>query len=55
MNRYAAAGDNREDRRHKEARGTTIGYDTVPTPDEITLITHGSFAVSDGVLGAFTE
>ena len=36
VNRYAAAGDNREDRRHKEARGTTIGYDTVPTPDEIT-------------------
>jgi thiamine transport system substrate-binding protein len=26
-----------------------------PTPDEITLITHGSFAVSDGVLEAFTK
>jgi thiamine transport system substrate-binding protein len=25
------------------------------TPDEITLITHGSFAVSDGVLEEFTE
>lgn len=36
VNRYAAAGDNREDRRHKEVRGTTIGYDTVPAPDEIT-------------------
>lgn len=36
VNRFLATGDNRTDRRHKEARGTTIGYDTVPTPDEIT-------------------
>jgi hypothetical protein len=34
VNRYVIG--NRMDRRHKEARGTTIGYDTVPTPDEIT-------------------
>ena len=25
------------------------------TPDEIVLVTHGSFAVSEGVLEAFTE
>ncbi len=36
VNRFAAAGDNREDRRHKQVEGTTIGFDTVPTPDEIT-------------------
>lgn len=36
VNRYAAANDNRADRRHKEVQGTTIGYDTAPTPDEIT-------------------
>ena len=36
VNRYAAAGDNREDRRHKQTAGTTIGHDDVPTPSEIT-------------------
>ena len=36
VGRYLAAGDTRADRRHKEVRGTTIGYDTVPAPDEIT-------------------
>jgi hypothetical protein len=35
VNRFAG-NLNKMDRRHKEARGTTIGYDTVPTPDEIT-------------------
>jgi len=36
VNRYAAAGDNRTDKRHKEVNGTTIAYDDVPAPDEIT-------------------
>lgn len=34
VNRYASG--NNVDRRHKEARGTTIAYDTVADPDEIT-------------------
>ena len=49
VSRYAAAGDNRPDRRHKEVRGTTIGYDTVPAPDEITDSGNGLavFAVNE--------
>lgn len=35
VNRFAG-NLNKVDRRLKEVRGTTIGYDTVPTPDEIT-------------------
>ena len=36
-NRYDNSGaDNRADRRHKQVAGTTIGFDTVPAPDEIT-------------------
>lgn len=34
LNRYVSG--NSADRRHKEVAGTTIGFDTVPTPDEIT-------------------
>lgn len=36
VNRYAAVGDNREDRRHKQIEGTTLGHNDVPTPSEIT-------------------
>jgi hypothetical protein len=37
VNRYGNSGaDNRVQRRLLEARGITIGFDTVPTPDEIT-------------------
>ena len=36
VNRFTVTGGNREDRRHKSVAGTTIGYDTVPAPDEIT-------------------
>ena len=36
VNRYLNAGDNIADRRHKDVAGTTIGFDTVPAPDEIT-------------------
>lgn len=41
VNRFALAGGNETDRRHKEARGTTIGFDTVPAPDEITDSANG--------------
>lgn len=36
VNRYSVSGGNNQDRRHKAISGTTIGYDAVPTPDEIT-------------------
>lgn len=51
VNRFAAAGDNREDRRHKQNEGTTIGFDTVPTPDEITDSANGlaQYAVDEVV------
>ncbi|KPK74253.1 MAG: hypothetical protein AMJ84_00250 [Acidithiobacillales bacterium SM23_46] len=41
VNRYANAGDNRPDRRHKVVAGTTIGFNTVPTPDEVTDSANG--------------
>lgn len=48
VNRFAG-NLNRTDRRHKEARGTTIGFDTVPAPDEITDSANGLalFAVDE--------
>ena len=44
LNRYVWG--NQEDRRHKQVSGTTIGYNTVPAPDEITDSASG--------LGIFT-
>lgn len=35
VNRFANSGDNRTARRHRQVRGTTIDFDTVPNPDEI--------------------
>ncbi len=49
VNRFAAAGDNIADRRHKEVRGATIAYDTGPSPDEITDSGNGlaGFAINE--------
>lgn len=51
VNRYLATGDNIADRRHKDVRGTTIAYDTGPSPDEITDSGNGlaGFAVNEVV------
>ena len=51
VNRFAVSGGNRADRRHKVVEGTTIGYDAVPTPDEITDSGNGlaGFEVDENV------
>ena len=52
VNRFSVTGGNKQDRRHKLVAGTTIGYNAVPTPDEITDSGNGLaiYEVDENVL-----
>ena len=49
VNRYLASGDNNSDLRHKTVGGTTIAFETGPSPDEITDSGNGlgGFSVNE--------